>query len=145
MKPDGGIGIRQDNKVICSLVNIEKDGSRQYNRPGENPPVLINLYVLFYAYFTPNNYLEALKFISGVIVFFQQRPGFESTDTPYLPSDVDKIVFELENIGWREFGSVLGYLGVKYAPCVLYRVRTLKMEEDTLRDEIPFISGFDVF
>lgn len=142
---DGSIGLKEENKIVCSLINIERDGSRQLYHPGQLPPVAINLYVIFYAYFAPSNYLEALKFTSGVITFFQSRSSFESHDTPYLPSDADKILFEIENIPWRELGSVLQYLGLKYAPCIIYRVRTLKMEEDTLNDYIPPIGGFDLF
>ena len=74
------------------MINIERDGSRQMYHPGKNPPVAINLYVIFYTYFAPNNYLEGLKFISGVISFFQSRSSFESHDTPYLPPEADKIL-----------------------------------------------------
>lgn len=134
---DGSIGLKEENKVICSLINIERDGSRQMYLPGQNPPVAINLFVIFYAYFSPTNYLEALKFISGVITFFQSRSSFDSSDTPNLPSEADKILFEIENIPWRELGSVVQYLGINYTPLIIYRVRTLKMEEDTLNDFIP--------
>ncbi len=142
---DGSIGLKEENKVVCSLINIERDGSRQVYHPGKNPPVAINLYVIFFAYFASSNYLEALKFISGVITFFQDRSSFETHNTPYLPAEADKILFEIENIHWRELGSVLQYLGLKYTPCIIYRVRTLKMEEDTLNNNIPDIGGFDLF
>lgn len=138
---DGSIGLKEENKVICSLINIERDGSRQMYLPGQNPPVAINLFVIFYAYFSPTNYLEALKFISGVITFFQSRSSFDSSDTPNLPSEADKILFEIENIPWRELGSVVQYLGINYTPLIIYRVRTLKMEEDTLNDFIPQMGG----
>lgn len=138
---DGSIGLKEENKVICSLINIERDGSRQMYLPGQNPPVAINLFVIFYAYFSPTNYLEALKFISGVITFFQSRSSFDSSDTPNLPSEADKILFEIENIPWRELGSVVQYLGINYTPLIIYRVRTLKMEEDTLNDFIPRMGG----
>lgn len=141
----GNISLREENKIICSLINIERDGSRQFYRPGENPPVLINLYVIFYAYFAPNNYLEALKFISGVLAFFQSRSAFEPHDTPHLPSDADKIIFEIENIPWRELSSVMSYLGLKYAPSIIYKVRTLRIEEDNLNPDIPPIVGFEIF
>jgi|AntRauTorckE5430_2_1112549.scaffolds.fasta_scaffold02537_3 hypothetical protein len=142
---DGSIKLKEENKVICSLINIERDGTRQLYNPGRNPPVAINLYVIFYTYFAPNNYLEGLKFISGVISFFQSRSSFDASDTPYLPPEADKILFEIENIPWRELGTVFQYLGLKYAPSIVYRVRTLRMEDDTLNPEIPPIGGFDLF
>ena len=80
-----------------------------------------------------------------MISFFQSRSSFESHDTPYLPPEADKILFEIENIPWRELGSVFQYLGLKYTPSIVYRVRTLKIEDDTLNPEIPPIGGFDLF
>ena len=44
---DGSIGLKEENKIICSLINIERDGSRQMYLPGQNPPVAINLFVIF--------------------------------------------------------------------------------------------------
>lgn len=143
MNQDGTIGLKQENKIVCSLINIERDGSRQQYYPGSNPPVAVNLYVIFYAYFTPANYLEALKFISGVITFFQQRSSFESSDTPLMPASADKILFEIENIHWRELGSVFQYLGINYTPSIIYKVRTLRMEDESLNPEIPTVSGFE--
>ncbi len=142
---DGTIGLKEENKIVCSLINIERDGSRQTYYHGQMPPVAVNLYVIFYAYFTAANYLEALKFISGVITFFQSRSSFEGYNTPYLPNSAEKILVELENIHWRELGNIFQYLGIKYTPSVIYKIRTLRLDEDNLNNEIPPIGGFDVF
>jgi hypothetical protein len=41
-----------------------------------SPPVNVNLTVMFSALFSKSHYIEALRYISGVIYFFQNKPLF---------------------------------------------------------------------
>lgn len=136
---DGTIAIQDENKVVVSLINIERDGTNQ--RGGGKASVHINIYLIFTAYFNSSNYLEALKFMSGVIAFFQSKNIFTPANSPMLSGDVDRIVAEMVNIDFKELSNLWGAVGGKYLPSVVYRFRSLKMNEDLISDEIPDVGG----
>lgn len=146
---DGSIAIEGENKVVVSLINIEKDGSNQFagqgHASGTNPPVHINLYLMFGAYFNTHNYIEALKFVSGVVGFFQGKPTFNHHNTPMFPNDATQVRMEIVNIDFRELSNLWATLGAKYIPSVIYRLRTLNMDEDNISDEYPPIAGLGIF
>jgi len=137
VQQDGSVAIKGENKVIVTLVNIERDGTNQGHGGGFSRgdlPVHINLYVLFSAYF--NDYIEALKFTSGVIGFFQANPTFT-----YMGNTVK---VELHNVDFRELGNLWTAVGAKCLPSALYKIRTLNMDEDNIRDTIPPVSGISM-
>lgn len=142
---DGSVAIEGENKVVASLINVERDGSNQVPRHGTQPPVNINLYIMFAAYFNQNNYVEALKFISGVIGFFQGKNTFNQHNTPMLPGGIESVRMEVVNVDFRELSNLWASLGAKYIPSVIYRMRTLNMEEDRITDDIPPIAGLGIF
>jgi hypothetical protein len=134
LNQDGTIAVREENKIIVSLVNIERDGSNLMGSGGlaaGDLPIHVNLYVMFSAYFT--NYFESLKFLSGVIGFFQANPSFII--------DGSNILAEFHNVDFREMSNIWAGMGAKYLPCVLFRFRTLNMDDDRINDEIPPVSG----
>ncbi|MEM7371307.1 MAG: DUF4255 domain-containing protein [Bacteroidota bacterium] len=144
---DGSVAIEGDDKVIVSLINVERDGSNQMagQQSAPNPPVHINLYLMFGAYFRPINYIEALKFISGVVGFFQGKPIFNHHNTPMFPTDATHVRLEIVNIDFRELSNLWASLGAKYIPSVIYRLRTLNMDEDNITDDYPPIAGLGIF
>lgn len=144
---EGKIAIQGENKIIVTLLNIERDGSNQAFGNGfvkTNPPVHINLYILISAYFETSNYVEALKFLSGVIGFFQSHNSFDHQNTPHFPVEAGKIKMEIVNIDFKELSNMWASIGAKYLPSVIYKLRTLDMNEDNIQDEIPAISGITI-
>lgn len=145
---DGSLAI-DGNKLVVSLINISRDASKgSTNNFGGNdhPPVYINLYVIFSAVYNQSNinsqdYLESLKIISGVISFFQGRNAFDAHNTPDFPADATKVFAEIENIEFRELVNLWSLSGAKYVPSIVYRFRSLNMEEDLVTDEIPHVGG----
>lgn len=144
---DGSIAV-DGNKLVVSLCNIGRDGSKgAINTMGSNtPPVYINLYVIFAAVYNQSNinnqdYLEALKIMSGVISFFQGKNAFDAHNCPDFPAEADKVYMEIENVEFRELVNLWSLTGAKYTPSVVYRIRSLNMEQDLVSDEIPPIAG----
>jgi len=134
LNQDGTIAIREENKIVVNLINVERDGTNPLGSGllgGGEMPIHVNLYVLFSAYFT--NYFESLKFLSGVIGFFQLNPSFLI--------DGEDIKVELYNVDFREISNIWAGLGAKYLPCVMFKIRTLSMDDDRVNDEIPPVSG----
>jgi hypothetical protein len=150
---DGSIALQEPDKIVVTLTNIEMDRSKSNTATYEqtprgsftkvNPPVNVNLYLLFSAYFTNENYTEGLKFISSVIAFFQNRSGiFTVHNTPGLSNVagvVEKFTAELLPLEYRDVSNVWSGLGAKYLPSVLYRLRTLPIEHRDPQPEIPAI------
>lgn len=131
---DGSTALKEENVVVVTLVNIERDGSNLYISSRGNTPVHINLYVMFSAYFA--DYAESLKFISGVIAYFQGNPTFVHNG--------NELKIEFFNIDFRELSNLWTAVGGKYLPSVVYKFRTLDMDEDLIRDEIPPITGITI-
>jgi hypothetical protein len=147
---DGSIAIEGSNKIIASVVLIDRDttssigGSGQFsgNQYTEFSPALnINLTVMFSAYFNKNHYNESLKYISGVIYFFQNKFLFTSQNTPKLGKGVDKLHFDLISLSPQELMNMYSMLGAKYMPSVVYKVRMLTFSQDNIINEMPAITN----
>lgn len=132
-----------ENTICMSLVKIEEDKINMsngtqvaYSAKGPqycNPPVKVNLYVLFSASTSDGqekNYKEALKRISRVIEFFQAKNVFTSANTPMLDHSVGKITSELFNMNIDEQNHLWSMLGGMYRPSVLYKLRALMIQEE---------------
>lgn len=146
----GQVAIKDENKIILTLVNIEDEPvSKSYSiansRTGANTsnPVSINLYILFSAYFSSANYEEALKFIALIISFLQEKAVFTSTNTPSLDTNIEKISVEMVNMSTEKLNNLWATLGAKYIPSVLYKLRMLSFSSANLTEYRPAISSAD--
>ncbi len=147
----GGLEVNDSNKIIVSLVNIEKENvfgashtflSNQNGKHGKiNPAININLYVLFSSVFSGENYSEGLKFISSVIEFFQSNLVMDHSNTAMLNSGIQRLTFEMVNLGFQELGQLWGVIGGKYMPSVLYKVRMLSFDQEHIQSEISSIDN----
>lgn len=145
---DGTPALQQDNKIVLTLLNIEQEKvvatNGNYQSIGDktskvNPPVFINLSLLFSGYFPGSNYAEALKFVSGVITFFQGNSSFSREETSTLPEGVDKLVFDLQKFTYQDLSHIWGMLGSKHMPSVGYKLRMLMIDNKQLKEQRPAI------
>ncbi|GAA3955173.1 DUF4255 domain-containing protein [Chitinophaga oryziterrae] len=140
---DGTVAIQGENKVLVTLINIEKEalGKVGAGRFSGNtmPPVCINLYILFSAYFSSNNYPEALRFISFIIAYFQSGSVLTQANTPSLDSRIDKLTFEMESMGTEKMNNIWATLGAKYMPSVVYKMRMLTFDESIIKEYRPIV------
>ncbi len=135
-------GANLDDKLIISLVNIEEESSlkntrtvRAHSLTGtleyRNPPVSLNLYLLFSANFT-NNYDKALRILSLVIEFFQGTRVFR-TPAPggigALSGGIAELSFNLYTMTFEQLNHLWGALGGKQLPSALYRVYLVQLED----------------
>jgi hypothetical protein len=142
---DGSLSIKDENRIVVSLVNIEEEKTATPNGfgvpvTGNNHPIYLNMYILFYSLFNEKLYAESLKFISAIIGFFQYKKVFTPNNTPGLDQNIDKILMEINNISFHEQSNILSALGAKYAPCVLYKMRMVGIEEASIDYTAPRIS-----
>lgn len=136
-----------NDRVIISLVNAEED--RISKNPEnivripagavyKNPKVFLNLYILFAAHW--NDYNEALKSLSYVFQFFQYHNVFDSTNSPGLPVQIEKLVPDLVTLSYEQLNQVWSVLGGKYIPSALYKIRMITIEEEDPGIEAPLIT-----
>jgi hypothetical protein len=147
---DGTPALQQDNRIVVTLLNVEQEkvtaSVGNYSQSGSvasavSPPVYLNLYVLFSGYFPGSNYTEALKFISGVILFFQSNVSLSRDSSPGLPDTVDKLIFDLQKFSYQELSHIWGMLGAKHMPSVVYRMRMIVIDGQKVREQRPSVSG----
>lgn len=142
----GSIAFTGENKIICQLTGIEQERSNINKFPTspvmKNPPVYLNLYLLFAAYF-PGNYDEALKFISLVIAYFQGKQVFTAQNTPGLPTEVEKITVEINNLDQHAQSQLWSAIGAKMMPSVSMKLRMIPITRDQILAEIPEIRGIE--
>lgn len=137
LEQDGHLATVATDKVVVSLVNIERDttpyqmqaapGGPQ-RTPQQAAPVYLTLSVLFAANFASHNYAEALKFISGTIGFFQGRPVMTPANTPELDSRIERLILDLANLSLSDLAHLWGVLSGRYLPSVMYRVRMVAVD-----------------
>jgi hypothetical protein len=150
LEQDGTVATHINNKIVVSLVNIEKDSLayRQQNVASigsartvvTNPPTYFNLYLMFASYFSGNNYQEGLKFLSNTISFFQAQDVFDQQNSPGLNRQISKLILDVENLNMTDLSNLWGILSGKYLPSVLYKVRMVTYDASAVKKQTPSLS-----
>ena len=146
---DGSIAIQGENKIVVTLLNVEKDTVGKISAgavpgvtiPNTAPAVNINLYVLFSAYFSSANYHEALRFLSFVVAYFQSKNVFTRANTPSMDPHIGKLIFEMESPGADKLNNIWTTLGAKYMPSVVYKIRMLSFDDSIIKEYRPSVTG----
>ena len=154
IEQDGSVPPNIDNKLVVSLVNIEKDGvafkpsfkSATHTRSDAKkyPPVHLNLYVMVSSYFTGKNYIESLKFLSFAMTFFQRNSVFDHTSTPDLDPAIDKLILDIENLDMKDFSSLWSVISGKYVPSILYKMRMVTIDSDAVSNRVPTLEEISI-
>lgn len=135
------------NKAIISLVNVEEDRISRQREPYTKtitgivyaqPPVLLNLYVLFVM--NQKKYDVALKWLSAIIRFFQHQPVFTPLSHPALDAGIMQLTVDLHTLNFEQNNQLWSTLGGKYLPSVLYKVRQVSVDEAAITGGAGFMS-----
>jgi hypothetical protein len=153
LEQDGTVATHVNNKIVVSLVNIEKESvqlnqSRAVASGGmrnvvTNPPVHFNLYLMFASYFSGSNYQEGLKFISNTISYLQGQNVFDQQNSPGLDRNINKLVMDIENLDINDLSNLWGILSGRYLPSVLYKLRMVAVDANAVKNQEPVISKPD--
>jgi len=144
------------NNIVISVVNLEEESTLK-NQPAlkrnppanpvyENPPVFLNLYVLFTSNYWGPNYIYALKRISYVIQFLQSKNTFTynssvSGDRATDPDVLDmRFTMEIYTLTFEQLNHLWGSLGGRQIPFVMYKLRLIALtERKTVREAPPIL------
>lgn len=158
MLNDGDEFFESKSPTLLSIVNIEEDNilknqSLYLQRlPGQdtvgknvNPTKHLIISLLFSAYSKDaDDYLEGLQKLNGVISFFQQNSALYFNNTEMLTyssfmslGDLEKakyvrIAFESVSLNMEQLNQLWSYLGSKYMPSILLKMRLIPIQSGTL-------------
>ncbi|MEM9212744.1 MAG: DUF4255 domain-containing protein [Cyanobacteria bacterium P01_F01_bin.150] len=140
----GGGNNQLNGHVVMSLVNVQEESTLK-NIPSyrvsegrtiyKNPPVHLNLFILFSA--LHNQYETSLRLVSRVIEFFQWQKELSFFETP-VASNISREVTirpDLYSLTFEQLNHLWGALGGKQVPFVLYRLRVIALEAEKQRAE----------
>jgi hypothetical protein len=149
MGVNGGAALQ--NKIILSVVNIEEDrisrSSDNYTRIDQqivyqNPPVFLNLDILFAANYT--EYLTSLQLLSNVIKFFQYQNVFTPLNSPNFPQGIEKLIFDMKTLSLQDLNYLWGILGSMYVPSVVYKMRLISISDAFSQGNAPPVTEINV-
>lgn len=104
------------------------------------PDIHLNLYVLFAVRFS--QYEQGLSYLSLIIRYFQANPVFNHQNAPELSADIEQLVLELITLPLSEQNDLWNALRTTYRPSVLYKVRTLVIQDENA-DATPVVQSID--
>lgn len=149
VEQDGTLAANTANRIVASLINIEKDASPGSRVPAASgsgitavatcPPIHTNLYLLFAGNYNGKNYAEALKLLSNTISFFQRNPLFTRQNSPGLDQRIARLSLDIENLNIKDLSSLWSVLSGKYLPSVLYKIRMITFDAGDVTTRIPRI------
>ena len=146
------------NNIVITLVNIEEESTLK-NQPAqkrpfsdkatyENPPVFLNLYVLFTCNYAGVDYPLALKRLSYVIQFLQSKNSFSTATSisaggliDFTDDDMVSLRFTLElyTLTFEQINHLWGSLGGRQIPFAMYKLRLVAITERALVREVPLV------
>jgi len=141
------------DKVVMVVTNITHETTiSTYNAAARTggtayavvqPPLYINLFILFFANFYDRRYAQGLAMISRTISFFQQNPWFTHANLPDLDTRIDKITMEITNLDLLQINYLMGMLGTKYLPSAYYKLRMIPFASDAMQAAVPAAQSVD--
>lgn len=148
IEANGSVPQINQNKVVISLINIEKETARPfYNRSQKlaegnyadiNPSERYNLDLLISANF--DDYGETLRFLNAVILFFQINNSPDARSFSTIPDGLVKLEFEIEKISYHQMQNLWTSMGAKYQPSVIYKLRLITIQGNVSEGFMPAIS-----
>lgn len=96
----------------------------------QKPPLDYCLHLLFSARFEGDDYLLGLQYLEAILAFFQSRGGlFTPENTAGLDPTIEKLVADMAPLTAVESSGLWRGLGAEQQPSVLFRLRTLRVQE----------------
>ncbi len=137
-----------NNNLGVTLLNIEEEKVLKHTpntssiSKGCNPELKLNLYILIAANF--GNYVESLKHISHVVSFFQSKNVFTKENSPNLDPEIERLIIEYHTTNFEQLNQIWSSIGAKYLPSIMYKVKTLVINQNKTREITPSLSSINI-
>ncbi|AOW20715.1 DUF4255 domain-containing protein [Urechidicola croceus] len=151
IKSDGSVDPNIESKIVFFLVSIEEEStlknslSRSVSKNSgsfayKSPSLHLNMHLLFCANFDGAVYPEGLKYLSFLIRFFQSNRKISIRNSD---SNLKELSLEISKLEFSQLSHLWSALGSKLMPSVLYKVRTIVFDDETIEKITPSIKGID--
>lgn len=138
---DGSVAMLEENKVLITLVNIEREPTPVGPKKDGKQRVHINFFVLFSCYFSNANYSEALKFLAFTMNYLNDNSSMDITEGGGLKSTSSsggiKVQIEIESLTVDQHSNLWSTLGAKYMPSAFYKIRMIPLDSNSLTEFRP--------
>lgn len=138
-------GKAEDYKLGLTLVNVEEERKLKSQSPYRegldgkkyvaNPDIKLNLFLLFTA--NHSNYEDGLEALSSVIQFFENNHVFTPEQYPSMEAPLERLILDLYTMSFEQQNNLWGSLSARYLPSVLYRMRLIAFNPESLEQEMP--------
>lgn len=145
--PDGSVPTLNQNKLVISLINIDKETLQPLNVRSEKLPngkyadfsmgIRFNLYVMLSANF--DNYSEGLKFLNAGILFFQVHSFLDRRHYADMPANLGKLEFEIEKMSYVQMHNLWTSMGAKYQPSAIYKMKLITVRGSDISGFTPAV------
>lgn len=149
IEPSGTLPKANQNKVVLSLINIEKETNQPFyirnqklesgNYSNFNPTERYNIDLLISSNF--EDYTESLKFLDAIIVFFQINNYIDSSSSSSIPDGLSRLEFEYEKISYHQMHSLWTAMAAKYQPSIIYKMKLIKVQAHEIMEIIPSVKN----
>ncbi|MGE8342677.1 MAG: Pvc16 family protein [Flavobacterium sp.] len=149
IEPSGTLPKANQNKVVLSLINIEKETNQPFyirnqklesgNYSNFNPTERYNIDLLISSNF--DDYSESLKFLDAIIVFFQINNYIDASSSSSIPDGLSRLEFEYEKISYHQMHSLWTAMAAKYQPSIIYKMKLIKVQSHEIMEIIPSVKN----
>ncbi|WP_289659412.1 Pvc16 family protein [Flavobacterium panacagri] len=149
IEPNSALPKSNQNKVVLSLINIEKETNQPFyirnqklengNYSNFNPTEKYNIDLLISSNF--EDYIESLKFLDAVILFFQINNYIDASSSSSIPEGLTRLEFEYEKISYHQMHSLWTAMGAKYQPSIIYKMKLIKVQAHEIMEIIPSVKN----
>jgi hypothetical protein len=143
--------------IVISLVNIEEESAMKNQSPQkrpflksavyQNPPVYLNLYILFTCNYSGDHYQLALRRLGYIIQFVQSRNSFSAASSVAAGTlDLSRqgiadleYTLELYTLTFEQINHLWGSLGGRQVPFVMFKMRLVAITDRSVVRVVPLI------
>jgi hypothetical protein len=135
---DGSIALQSENKVLVTLLNIEREPFSASGQIVGRQKLSLNLLVIFSCHFSNSNYSEGIRFLDLIITYFEENYTLEAQN---IYDGNNKIKIEIETYNIDKVHNIWATIGAKYLPSVVYKLRMLIVDSNSISSFTPAVQG----
>jgi hypothetical protein len=133
---DGTIALQSENKVLVSLLNIEREPFSANSGNIGRQKLSLNIIVIFCCHFSNSNYSEAIRFLDLIISYFEENYTLEAQN---IYDGNNKIKIEIETFNLDKVHNIWSTIGAKYLPSVVYKLRMIVVDSNSISTFAPAV------
>jgi hypothetical protein len=152
LETDGSVNESARNKLVMCVYNLTREttistqpgaqpavsGGGYY---GSQPPIYLNIYLMFMANFGGSAYETGLVALSRLISYFQQNPWLTHESAPDLDPALNRVSLELVSLNASELNHIVGMFGGRYFPAAFYKLRVIPFATPVMQAVVPAARG----